>query len=696
MDLELEREELRNEILVGAAGSAGLEVESFASVYAAKLEEAEQVFDFHVEPLKCLGPRGRRLELLGYAEDPTDGSLTVLAGRYGGWDSVLGLTEAKEVAGRATAFLESSANGWLQENLEISSREAEYAEYFAAQLNGKKYSRLRVVVITNGLMSDRIKAIPSSKVLGLNCSYEIWDRKRLLDSAHPGAGSESIRVDFTDWLPEGLPCLIADSSDETTSTYLAVLPAGVLASVFDEYGSLLLESNVRTFLSARGAVNKGIQGTLRHEPERFLAYNNGLTTTATGVMLGRGPSGTTIRSIDRWQIVNGGQTTASLLYFLRQNKSNSLDDVFVQMKLVMVSEEESAEIVQAVAKYANSQNRVTGADLFSTHEYHVRMEQMSRRLKAPAHEGDQFRTGWFYERARGQWENDRLAAGTRSAQKRFELEYPRKQKIVKTDLARYIVAWDMRPDLVSKGAQSVFSDFASAIDKAWTADESQFGDGYFKSCVGQAILFNETRTAVMRQEWYKNSTGYLANITAYAVSRFALEIGRQFGGSQFDWEKVWRNQALSNASLDGLLRSARLAQMHLTDSRRPQANVTQWAKQEACWKRFSEVPLTLPDAVRLDLLDRRRAQQRSREERVQREMDSGFEQIERVLNVDQFVWEEIVAAGRSAGLSPIESDLVLKVGVHRTIPVPSERQAAKLLSMFRRLEADGTIARGSF
>jgi hypothetical protein len=310
-------DELRNEIRVEAAGSTDFELGSFARVFARRLEEAEQVYDLNVEFLRCNGPHGRRLELLGYAEDPTEDSLILLAGRYFGDDVRLTPGDAREAIGRATGFIDNAVSGWLGDNLEVSSRESEYADYFASRILGRHVSKMRVLLITDGVMSDRIRAIDSDVVAGLRTSYEIWDANRILDAAMPERGSEDINVDFTTWLPDGLPCLVADTSDPTTTTYLAVIPGRVLAEVFDEYGSLLLESNVRTFLSARGAVNRGIQATLAQQPDRFLAYNNGLTTTSTEVELIQGERGDAIRSIQRWQIVNGGQTTASIAHFLR-------------------------------------------------------------------------------------------------------------------------------------------------------------------------------------------------------------------------------------------------------------------------------------------------------------------------------------------------------------------------------------------
>lgn len=685
-------DDLRNEIKIETAGSTEFEIEGFARVFARRLEDAEQVFDLAVESLQCRGPYGKRLELLGYAEDRADDSLILLAGKYFGANDTLTLTEATNVLSRAADFIEYSVTGWLGENLEISSREAEYSSYFKDQILKGKFSRIRAVLITDGVMSSRIKNIESKVTSGLKTTFEIWDQNRILDVSKPESRSEDIEIDFTKWMDCGLPCLLTGKADSSLPSYLAILPAKILADIFDEYGSLLLESNVRTFLSARGAVNRGIQETLRHEPDRFLAYNNGLTTTAVDVDIDNVRQGMFIKSIRGWQIVNGGQTTASIAHFMRSGKGRNLDGVSVQMKLVVVDPEQASEVVHSVAKYANSQNKVTGADLFSTHDFHIRMEQISRRLRAPAKEGVQYRSGWYYERARGQWENDRTARGPLSEQKKFELEYPKNQRISKTDWAKYAYCWSKKPNLVSKGAQSVFADYAVAVDKLWDADNTQFNEAYFRTNIGKAIMYETLRSSILKQSWYKRSPGYLANIVAYAIARFSFQIETQFTGKKFDFSRVWENQALGAETLTSLLEISQEAQRHLTDSDRPQANVTQWAKQQACWEQFKSYKMRLSSAVEPALLDSEQARVVASEARRERKMDAGFEDIERVLNVPNEVWQMVSEVG---GISPTESSLVRKFGLMRRLP-PTERQAGALLRLLDKMVDRGVIRSKSY
>lgn len=685
---EVLSDELRNEIGIAVADSSSFAVEAFAGVYMKRLEDAELLFDANVEALQCRGPRGRKIELHGYAEDSSDGTLAILCAQYFGRDAELKLTDVRRPMGRAIAFVEESVSGWLASNLEPSSREAELAEYFGQQIQRDEYSRVRVLLITDGTVSERIRYLETGELAGMPVSYEIWDQRRILDLEKSAATSEDIDIDFTRWMPSGLPCLLAGKSDSSLPSYLAVLPASVLADIFAEHGSLLLESNVRTFLSARGAVNSGIQQTLKNAPDRFLAYNNGLTTTALSVDVDDLRRGTYIKSIKGLQIVNGGQTTSSIAHYLRGSKDRSVDGVSVQMKLVVVDPSDSSEIVNSVAKYANSQNKVSGADLFSTHDFHIRLEKISRSVKAPAKIGEQFRTGWYYERVRGQWENDRTARGSREEQRKFELEFPKAQRITKTDWAKYLYCWQQLPHIVSKGAQSVFNDFATAVDKYWEQSSEQFDDAYFRRGVAKVVIYKELRANILKQDWYTNSPGYLANIVAYAIAGFSLQLERLYPGKLYDFDAIWKNGRAGKASLHGLLEFAELAQQHLTSADRPNANVTQWAKQEVCWSRFKGKLHRFQADITEDLVVGR--------ESVDPYADYSLESLgssptTRVSQVPDDIWSTVVNDGR---LTKSELKLIRSLGVPDRRP--SIDEAKSLLRVLDRMVDHGAVLRGSY
>lgn len=691
-------EDFSNAITLRAHGSSSYRLQAFGEEAAERLEDAEVVQDLTIVPLQCVGRGRSKLRLLGYAEDHADNSLVVLCHAFYEEAGVtLTTTEAQRAFKAGVGFIEQSADGSLARELEISSSEAEHARYFQDLLKREvsdplnRISRFKFVLITDALMSTRIRSFETDEVCGRPASYAIWDIGRFEDLFLSESGQDEFSVDLTKWLPEGLPCLIGAESASHAKTYLAVLPGRLLADVYAEYGSQLLESNVRTFLSARGKVNKGIQRTLANQHDMFLAYNNGLTTTATSIDLVDSPTGPRLTSLHNWQIVNGGQTTASLAHFLRANPTDALEGVYVAMKLVTVETSTASDMVSSISRYANSQNAVSEADLFSNSPFHVRLEQISRRLLAPAHDGQQFQTKWFYERARGQWDNQRNS-GTSSEAKKFELEFPKKQRITKVDWAKYAFSWSQRPHEVSKGAQSNFMAFARVASDLWEKDPDQIGDAYFKTGIAKAILYQDLRAAILASDWY--STGYLANIVTYAISRFAYEITQAFPGRRFDFESIWKRQSLSPVALDALLEVARAMQTMLTSPSRPQSNVTQWAKQLACWEVAKKVAVQLPPELEADLSTAADERGRQAAAKRERQVDSGYEAVTRLLKAPATLWETIEKEGARANLlSPTDQSIIKLL---RDGAIPTDRQAARLMKVLQRCADHGMITADSY
>src|SRR5690606_7208558 len=135
---------------------------------------------------------------------------------------------------------------------------------------------------------------------------------------------------------------------------------------------------------------------------RFFAYNNGITATADYIDFEEAPDGLKIRKVRNLQIVNGGQTTASLFHTAKKDKAD-LSGIFVQAKLSVIPEEHVDEIVPLISRFANSQNKVSDADFFANDPFHIEIEELSRSVWTPAIGGTSHATHWFYERARGQY-----------------------------------------------------------------------------------------------------------------------------------------------------------------------------------------------------------------------------------------------------------------------------------------------------
>jgi hypothetical protein len=447
--------------------------------------------------------------------------------------------------------------------------------------NHESFGRINLYLLSERRLSDQFKQQEIiNQIADRPIALHIWDISRLHRLRTSKGGKEPINIDLETMWGKGILCLPAHLNSAEYHSFLLVMPGKLLADLYARYSSRLLEQNVRSFLQARAAVNKGIRDTILAEPKMFFAYNNGITATATRVIVKEAEDGLRMTGIDDLQIVNGGQTTASLFHTRRKEKAD-LSNVFVQMKLSIVSPELSEAVVPKISEYANTQNRVNAADFFSNHPFHIRMEESSRRLWAPATEGSQRETKWFYERARGQFA-DAQAKLTVAEGRRFLAEYPKSQMFTKTDLAKFENVWDEHPRFVNLGAQKNFAKYAERISDEWKKDPDRFDDRYYRRAIARAIIFKRAEKIVSEQRWYAG--GYRANIVAYTVALIGFCIAEQ--KKSLDYQKIWQRQGIDPFLFEAIARVGRLVQDILTSPPERTSNISEWAKRDACWQKM--------------------------------------------------------------------------------------------------------------
>ncbi|MFJ5233045.1 AIPR family protein [Kitasatospora sp. NPDC088391] len=435
------------------------------------------------------------------------------------------------------------------------------------------------------LLSNRVcttSAPGPTEFEGIPVSYELWDLARLHRNKTSGSISEPITVTFE----QPLPCLAAHSEEPNYSVVLAVIPGRQLAELYKEHRTRLLELNVRSFLQARGAVNKGIRDTLLNAPGKFLAYNNGVTATASAVDFEMNEAGSpiAIRSMAGLQIVNGGQTTASLHHVLTRDKRD-LDGVHVQMKLTIVDPAYLSEIVPRISRYSNTQNKVTLVDFSSNHDFHVAFERVSRSLWAPATGGSGQETRWFYERARGQYTDKSAEYDTRAAQRKFQLITPSRQRFSKSDLAAFVNSWEQLPYWVSRAAQKNFAHFMERIEKSDPVVDVQ----YCKRAIATALLF-QTADRIARAH---SAGSHKRLITTYTVARLSLATEKRI-----DLDRIWNEQGTTEAVKGALDELCPLIMETVISGDR---HVSEWAKKSDCWDEVSRIPWELPEALAAEL-----------------------------------------------------------------------------------------------
>jgi hypothetical protein len=443
--------------------------------------------------------------------------------------------------------------------------------------------KTRIIVITDGLAVIKERAKLSwykREVL-----TEVWDVRRLFQLSTSGKPQESIDIDFLKEFGQAIPCLASPVFDPDYQAHLAILPGAVLAEIYEKYGGRLLERNVRAFLQARGKVNSGIRKTILDEPERFLAYNNGISATASGIDFVDLPNGGTGISVVRdLQIVNGGQTTASIHHVAKRDRERArvdLSKLYVQAKLTIVPASKLDEIVPLISRYANSQNKVNEADFEANSPFHVAIENYSRRVWAPARAGEPRMTHWFYERARGQYADSLSRELTPGKKRDFKLTNPLAQKFTKTDLARFVNCWNQLPHIASQGAEKNFRYFTMEMAKDRQAQATQKD---FQEVVAMAILYRQTEKIITQKAY----GGYRANTVAYTISLLSKLLE-----SKLDFEKIWIDQTI-DSDLAQFLGELSIFVREVLVAAPGNGNVTEWCKKRECWKAVSEISIPVP------------------------------------------------------------------------------------------------------
>lgn len=669
-------ETLFNEISNNATAGGDFFLRKFTEWFCEYLDSAGEIalpeYAFYKDP------QGRALN--AYSIDDTensDGSLNLFVSIYSGLNEVTNINKDEIESGfkHVEKFFTKSLEPDFFRTLEESSEGFQAAHFILA--HKENISNVNLYLLTDKKLSTRLASIPSKQVGNVKINYHLWDLTKLYRLVSSETAPQDIVIDFKKEFPERISCLPANLDETDYKAYLAVVPGLILAKLYEQYGARLLERNVRSFLQARGKVNKGIRETILKKPEMFFAYNNGITATAETIEITDGK----IDKLTNLQIVNGGQTTASLFSAYKKDKAD-ISKVFVQMKLSVVSQELANEMVPLISKYANSQNKVNDADFFATHPFHKRMEDFSRRIYAPAVDGQFMQTKWFYERARGQYING-FAYGTLAQKRKFQTEYPKKQLFTKTDLAKFEGVWMQKPHIVSKGAQYIFLDYADMIDAKWQKDDTQFNEAYYRIAIAKAIAFKSAEKIVTDAPWYDG--GYRANIVAYTLAYIAYKTGLL--NKTVDFMKIWNKQAISNALSELIGNVAKEVHDALLNND-VISNVGQYAKKTVCWENIKKLDIDLPENFVKELVDESDVKEEVRAAKLTQKMDNQIASEIQVFNIGIDNWRRLQDFGQSKRMiSPKE--LGILATLFKNGGYVSTAQSKVLLELLARLESEG-------
>jgi hypothetical protein len=563
---------------LGTADGAEFMENSFVEVVAEHLAEIGMLDN----PVVCFhqgrfGAGGVRLNGYAIPEDAERIDLLVAIFDGGPEQRTVPSAEVARIAGQAARAIQSAARG-THEEMERAS-DAYSMMRRIAELIAAGAREARVFVLTDGVTTAR--EIKPLKIGEVAVSFELYDLRRLMRTMATGQSREVIEIDLAKMGLRPIPCVAMPASGGEYESYLAIFPGEALYRMYEEFGPRLLEYNVRAFLQATGKVNRGIRDTLRDEPHRFMAYNNGISVTVDGISTALSSEGLTITAFRGLQVVNGGQTTASI-HRARKRDRLDLSRVHVAAKITRLPTESVEQMVPQISRFANTQNVIQEADFSSNEPFHIVLERLSKSIWTPGE-----RSRWFYERSRGQYRTAMNLEGNTPARLReFRDRTPASQRFSKTDLARAVNTWNRLPHVVSSGAQKNFLAFMRALREnrgsAWEPDEE-----FFREIVAQVILLN-TSQRIARQEGFP---AYRANIACYLTSYLSHRTG-----GRLVLQDVWQQQSVT-PELEKLLRTWSHAVNHQIQDSADGRNVTEWCKKELCWIAVRNLDLPVPERL---------------------------------------------------------------------------------------------------
>ena len=546
------------------------------------LEEAGETENCRVCYDEKISRRGIEHKINGYALYENYETLDLFITIYHSEESIITVpkNEIDKAISRITKFLENTMQKDYVHQIEESSEVFDLVNTLAHAPEVNEFlSRINIFVLTNGEIKSEVKLKKTMadfklffRIIDIQYLFNLSDKSRI-----------PIEINFSE-LGVPLPCISTNTELEGYQSYLAIIPGITLATIYEQYGLRLLEQNVRSFLQFTGKVNKGIRKTIIDEPHMFLAFNNGIATTAEEIKFvpNQDGNGQAIAFVKDFQIVNGGQTTAAIYHSWKKHKAD-ISEVYVQLKLTTIKNKESFnETVGKIAECANTQNKISASDLSANKESLIELEKISRSTWAPPKDGDSNQTRWFFERARGQYRNERLRQGfTHAKRKAFDLQNPRAQMFTKELFAKFLNSYQevykddrsnklqIGPHVVVRGSQKNFAQFLSHnINEK--PDEI-----YFQDAIAKAIIFKSAEKAYGVAP---NSIGDMRYITVpYSIAWLGFKLNYQI-----DLYKIWKEQQLDSDFQD-ILHDVMTEIENFIKNNAPGSLYGEWAKKQDCW-----------------------------------------------------------------------------------------------------------------
>lgn len=649
--------------------------------------------------------RNARRQILafdGYSYDEADGALVLIISEFSNQrDSVPTLTNTRidELLSYMQRFIEESVNGNIRNFCDDSNPAINIANEFKKKIGKGMTSteilRFKFIIISNYTLSKQVKNLSQPDFLGRPVDLNVWTLERFFQTFISNS-SEILEIETCDFDCEGIPCLKADLGGQSNyDAYLGIIPGKFLADIYLKYGSKLLQGNVRAFLSFRGNVNKGIRTTIMKEPENFFTYNNGIAIVARAIR--RSPDKTKIVYFKDLQIINGGQTTASLASaIIKKEAPKGMDTLYVPMRLTVLNVEDDMseeqvqnynDLTKTISECANSQNAVKPADFFSNHPFHVKMEQLSHRVMAPPVDGNPYQTVWFYERSRGKWEQEQMKL-TPHNRDLFKEKNPKNQLITKEKLAKCYNAILMHPDQVCKSSADNFKIFAPYIDEIYENDRDSINEEFFKKSVCSIIIFDTLDKLISQEEWYPKG-GNKAQITPYTISKLMTLLPK---GTDLDWVSIWNKQTLYPVLATELLKLAYFTHKYL-EKKADGGLVRSLSRLVATWSDFKTVEYSLSESFLRTLISKEETRTVEQAARRTHKFNSKIDASVEIFKLGAPYWMNVYnVLTKEELLSYGDCDFIRSIATYiGKGSLPSTAQSRRLMKIVEKAEDKGYI-----
>lgn len=654
----------------------------FTELAFSYLSEAGETENYRVCFDEKISKRGVEHKINGYSLYENYETLDLFVTIYNGDSTIQSIQkgDANKTIERAVKFFRNAIYKDYVNEIEESSEIFDLAQTLANVPEVKEYlTRVNIFLLTNGEVKSDVKI--SDTIAGYTIFYRIIDINYLFNLSDKSR--VPIEIDF-EQAGYKVPCIVNEIENTEYQSWLAIIPGIALADIYEQYGARLLEQNVRSFLQFTGKINKGIRNTILKEPHMFMAFNNGIAATAEEITITDLPNnqGKTIAKVKDFQIVNGGQTTASIYHTWKKDKVD-ISNVFVPVKLTIVKNRNNfSEIVGRIAEYANTQNKVSASDLSSNKENHVIIEKLSRTIWAPPIHGETIQTRWFYERSRGQYKNERIRFGiTPSKRKQFDKQNPRSQMFTKESLAKFINSYKevysgkklvVGPHIVVRGSQKNYAQFLNynfnfKPDNIW-----------FEDAIAKAILFSSAEKIYGVKP---NAIGDMRYITVpYSIAWLGYKLNYKL-----DLYKIWKNQSLSENLKSKLYEIMSKVEEYIKTNA-PGSLYGEWAKKEECWNAIKNESFDINlENLKSDLEDEsiEKRKKLSEDETQKVEIEAS---LNRLKSIHPKTWKKIEEWGRETkNLTQYQCDMAFtlrnKIKNNRTISDVERSQGETILNI---------------